>query len=244
MVPESSHVCDVYLNDKEGVILSNLDSKILIDCSTIDPSTSLDVRSKILSSHPSASFYDAPVSGGNIGATKATLTVMLGCSETDPNFPRLQALLSTIGSSIFPCGGPSLGLVAKLCNNYCSGLISIANAETFNLGIRAGLNSLVLHNILKTSSAQNKNQELWNPVPGIVPTSPSSQGYKGGFRVELMKKDVELAVELAGKVGAKLALGDKGLEVYEGASKNEKCVGLDSKVVYRHLGGIEDWKRE
>lgn len=60
--------------------------------------------------------------------------------------------------------------------------------------------------------------------------------------MELMKKDFGLAVDAAERVGAKLALGKEGLGVYEGASRDEGCKGLDSRVVYRYLGGEEEWK--
>ena len=134
MVPEGSHVRSVYLTDETGVLASDLGSKILIDCSTIDTGTSLAVRDACAEKHPKATFYDAPVSGGVIGAEKGTLTFMLGCKDDDPNVKLLLQLLGLMGGNIFPCGGPSLGLTAKLCNNYCSGLIAIATSEAMNIG--------------------------------------------------------------------------------------------------------------
>ena len=59
-----------------------------------------------------------------------------------------------------------------------------------------------------------------------------------------MRKDFGLAVETAGRVGAKLALGEKGLEVYTETMNDEKCKDLDSRVVYRYLGGVEDWEEK
>lgn len=140
MVPEGSHVKAVYLDPETGVLLSSLGTKILIDCSTIDTASSLAVREATLSAHSKAVFYDAPVSGGVIGAEKGTLTFMLGCSVTDPNISLLRNLLGLMGKpdAIFAAGGPSLGLTAKLCNNYCSGLIAIAVSEAMNIGIRSG----------------------------------------------------------------------------------------------------------
>ncbi|KAI5358076.1 Putative 6-phosphogluconate dehydrogenase, NADP-binding, 6-phosphogluconate dehydrogenase, domain 2 [Septoria linicola] len=256
MVPEGSHVKSVYLDETSGVLQSSTLSssttpKVLIDCSTIDTATSLLVRSSASSSHPTATFYDSPVSGGVKGAQAATLTFMLGCSTSDPNLPLLQSLLSLMGnpSAIFPCGGPSLGLTAKLTNNYCSGLIAIAVSEAMNIGIKSGMDPRVLANIWHTSTAQSAICDDWNPVPGLCPDAPATgkngkANYAGGFRVQLMKKDFGLAVEAAERVGAKLALGDVGLKVYEGASQDERCRDLDSRVVYRYLGGGEEWNRE
>lgn len=246
MVPEGSHVKSVYLDPKTGVLLSSLNTKILIDCSTIDTSSSLAVRDATLSAHPKATFYDAPVSGGVVGAEKGSLTFMLGCSETDPNISLLRTLFGLMGNphAIFAAGGPSLGLTAKLCNNYCSGLIAIAVSEAMNIGIRSGMDPRVLANIWHTSTAQSAICDDWNPVPGLCPEAPASKGYQGGFRVQLMKKDFGLAVEAAERVGAKLALGEEGLKVYEGASQDEKCRDLDSRVVYRYLDGVEDWNAD
>ncbi|KAK6429739.1 hypothetical protein LTR95_014113 [Oleoguttula sp. CCFEE 5521] len=242
MVPEGSHVRSVYLTESTSVLGSDLGSKILIDCSTIDTGTSLDVRSATATQHPKASFYDAPVSGGAIGASKATLTFMLGCSTMDLNLPLLTKLLSYMGSNIFPCGGPSLGLTAKLCNNYCSGLIAIAVSEAMNIGMASGMDPRVLANVFHTSTAQSAICDDWCPVPGICPEAPASKGYQGGFRVQLMKKDFGLAVDTAERVGVKLALGESGLGVYEGASADERCRDLDSRVVFRYLGGQEEWR--
>lgn len=246
MVPEGAHVKRVYLDPETGVLLSSLNTKILIDCSTIDTASSLAVREATLSTHPQATFYDAPVSGGVLGAEKGTLTFMLGCSQSDPQLPLLDALFRLMGnpSAIFPAGGPSLGLTAKLCNNYCSGLIAIAVSEAMNIGIRSGMDPRILANIFHTSTAQSAICDDWNPVPGLCPTAPASQDYQGGFRVQLMKKDFGLAVEIAEHVGATLALGGLGLKVYEEASRDERCRDLDSRVVYRYLDGVEKWNEE
>lgn len=244
MVPEGSHVRSVYLTPETGVLAADLSNKLIIECSTIDTATSLEVCKQIKSTYPSASFYDAPVSGGNLGAQRATLTFMVGCAESDPNFALLQDLLGMMGSSIFACGGPSLGLTAKLCNNYCSALIAIATSEAMNIGMSSGMDPRVLANIFHTSTAQSAICDKWCPVPGICPDAPASKGYKGGFKVALMRKDFGLAVETAQRVGVKLRLGEEGLRVYTETMNDERCRDLDSRVVYRYLGGREDWMKD
>lgn len=244
MVPEGSHVRSVYLTPETGVLASDLQSKILLDCSTIDTSTSLAVRDACTEKHPHASFYDAPVSGGVIGAEKATLTFMLGSAKDDVHVDLLTRLLSLMGSNVFPCGGASLGLTAKLCNNYCSGLIAIATSDAMNIGMASGMDPRVLANIFHTSTAQSSILDDWCPVPGLCPDAPASKGYQGGFRVQLMRKDFALAVDTAKRVGVRTALGESGLKVYEEASMDPKCKDLDSRVIYRYLGGREDWEKD
>lgn len=243
MVPEGSHVRSVYLDPENGVLAArDLGAKVLIDCSTIDTGTSLHVAEACKDRHPQARFYDAPVSGGVIGAEKGTLTFMLGCATQDANVGLLKAILGLMGSNIFPAGGPSLGLTAKLCNNYLSGTIAIATSEALDIGMKSGMDPRVLANIFHTSTAQSAILDDWNPVPGLCPDAPASRGYAGGFRVGLMRKDYGLAVEAAGRVGAELALGEKGLGVYTEAMSDERCRDRDSRVVFRFLGGREDWR--
>jgi 3-hydroxyisobutyrate dehydrogenase len=241
MVPEGSHVRQVYLDPAAGVCSADISNKLLIDCSTIDTTTSLQVKEHISTHFPTASFYDAPVSGGVIGAKKASIAFYLGCAEDDPNLPRLMDLASMMGKQIIPCGGPSLGLAAKLSNNYLSGIIAIACSEAMNMGMRSGLDPRVLARVYAAGTAQNTICDRFNPVPGVFPDSPSTNGYKEGFKVQLMKKDFGLAVDMAESVGARLALGEAGLKTYAGASDDERCRDLDSRVVYRYLGGNENW---
>lgn len=100
-------------------------------------------------------YYDAPVSGGTMGAEKGTLTFMMGIEEQDPNYPLVRAVCSMMGTNLFPCGGPTLGLASKLTNNYVSGLIAIATSEGMNLGMRLGLDPKILSAVFSTSTAQS-----------------------------------------------------------------------------------------
>lgn len=254
MLPEGAHVKSVYLDRDTGALAalsssspcaccSTSAAKLLIDCSTIDTATNLYVKQQ-LSNSPTTSFYDAPVSGGVIGAVNGTIAFFLGCSPSDPNIPRLTTFLQTMGGKVIPCGGPSLGLAAKLSNNYLSGIITIACAEAMDMGMRAGINANTLASVFAAGTAQNAICDVFNPVPGVCPQAPSSKGYKGGFRVQLMRKDVGLAVDMARRLGTRNVLGVSGLGVYAAASEASDCKDLDSRVVYRYLGGREDWKKE
>jgi len=244
MVPEGAHVKSVYLDPETGICSTDVSGKLLIDCSTIDTATSLMVKEHIAQNFPSTSFYDAPVSGGVVGAKKGTIAFFLGCASDDPNLPRLTDLLIMMGKEIIPCGGPSLGLAAKLSNNYLSGIIAIAVSEAMDMGMRSGLDPRVLAKVYAAGTAQNTICDRFNPVPGVYPEAPSSNGYKEGFKVQLMRKDFGLAVDMARRVGTRLVLGDAGLATYDGASKDPRCRDLDSRVVFRYLGGNEDWQKE
>jgi 3-hydroxyisobutyrate dehydrogenase-like beta-hydroxyacid dehydrogenase len=241
MVPEGSHVRSVYLDPSHGVCSADVSNKLLIDCSTIDTATSLKVKEHVEKHFPTASFYDSPVSGGVVGAIKGTIAFFLGCAESDPNIKRLTPLMEMMGKQVIPCGGPSLGLAAKLSNNYLSGVIAIACSEAFDMGMRSGLDPRTLAKVYAAGTAQNAICDRFCPVPHVYPEAPSSGGYKQGFKVQLMRKDFGLAVDMAKRVGSRNVLGEVGLEIYDGASKDSSCRDLDSRVVYRYLGGNEDW---
>lgn len=245
MLPEGKHVRLVYMEGgADTICASDVAGKLLIDCSTIDTASSLAVKDYINEKFPTTSFYDAPVSGGVVGAQKASIAFFLGCNEQDPNIPHITQLLSLMGKDVIPCGGPSKGLAAKLSNNYLSGTIAIAVSEAMDMGMRAGLDPRVLHKVYAAGTAQNTICDRFCPVPGVYAEAPSSKGYTNGFKVQLMRKDFGLALDMAKRVGAANVLGQAGYATYDGASKDPRCMDLDSRVVFRYLGGNEDWRKD
>ena len=244
MLPEGEHVRSVYIGSPYAISSTNLSGKLLIDCSTIDTASSLQVRKHVGEKYPTAAFYDAPVSGGVVGASDGTLAIFLGCDEHDGNLSKLNGVLSLMGRNIIPCGAPSRGLVAKIANNYLSGIIGIAATEAMDMGIRAGLNPRILKRVIDAGAAQNYLCERSNPVPRLNPDAAASKGYKPDFKVELMRKDMVLAVEMSSRVGCQNVLGEVSVKTYDGACNDSRCKGLDSKVIFRYLGGNEDWEKD
>lgn len=246
MLPEGRHVEAVYISGPNALTTVSLDGKLLIDSSTIGTATSLSIKDHLDAHFPDASFYDAPVSGGVIGAVKGSISFFVGCDDAiDPNFTtKIHPVLRMMGKQIIPCGGPSLGLTAKLCNNYLSGILTIACSETFNIGMRAGLNPKKLYEVLGAGSAQNTICDRFCPVPNVDPNSPSSHGYTGGFRMALMLKDFKLATQMAERAGAERILGHKGLEMYSLLSQERDYKDLDVRAMFRYIGGEEDWEQQ
>ncbi|KAJ5230074.1 hypothetical protein N7489_010782 [Penicillium chrysogenum] len=244
MLPEGKHVKAVYMGT-DGICSSDVGQKLLVDCSTIDTASFLEIKDHISKNFPRASFYDAPVSGGVIGAERGMIAFFLGCAEDNTkDIEELRQLFSLMGNKLIPCGGPSLGIAAKLSNNYLSGIIAIACSEAMDMGMKSGLDPRVLAQVYAAGNAQNTICDRFNPVPGVDPDAPSSNGYKKGFKVHLMKKDISLALDMARRVGSTNVLGSVGLQIYKEASEDERCKDLDSRIVFRYLGGNENWKAD
>ena len=172
-----------------------------------------------------------------MGAEKGTLSFMIGAP--DKLYPEVLAICKLMGSetSIFHCGALGSGLKTKLLNNYLSSLTALATAETFNIGIRSGLDAKKLNEILNASSGMSFNSKINNPVPGLTPGNAASKGYVGGFSIELCLGVLELAVQAADDAGATTVLGHPMLHAFREVAKDAKYQGKDSKVIYKWLGG-------
>jgi 3-hydroxyisobutyrate dehydrogenase len=240
ILPEGKHVKSVYFTPETGILAAqNRKDLIFVDSSTIDPESSTEVLQGVQKSGL-GEFVDAPVSGGTYGAEDATLTFMVGCSESNPLWPVLEPILKMMGKNIFQCGAPTFGLVAKITNNYLSGINAIATSEAMNIGIRLGMDPKILQKVIAVSSGRNGVNEIINPVPGIHPNAPTSKNYRGGFKISLMRKDMGLANQAAKQAEAKMVLGDLAYQIYCDAEKDPNCFDRDNRVVYRYIGGKED----
>ncbi|KAJ5281815.1 hypothetical protein N7478_007187 [Penicillium angulare] len=244
ILPEGKHVKRVYLSE-DGICSGDIKGKLLIDCSTIDTASFLEVGDHITNLSPSTKLYDAPINGGETEAKEGSITFLLGCpNDNDPQLERLVELLSLVGSKVIRCGAPSLGLAAKLSSDYLSGIITIACAEAMDMGIRCGVDPRVLANVYESGSAQNTICDRFCPVPGVYPEAPLANGFRNGFDVQMMRRDFGLAVALAHRAESRNVLGGAGLKIYEGASEDPRCTELDSRVIFRYLGGNENWRND
>ncbi len=132
---------------------------------------------------------------------------------------------------IFLCGPLGNGAAAKISNNYLSGPFLLAIAESFAIGIKNGLDKDVLANVIRNSSGMSWMGEHMHPVPGVVAGAPSSNGYKVGFRHELMVKDTTLGIEAAEKNGVEPSMARTAVEMYR------RAAGDTRTEVSPHIGG-------
>jgi len=125
-----------------------------------------------------------------------------------------------MGSNVIHVGPLGSGEVAKICNNLLAGVSMIATAEAFTIGMRAGVDPKILHEVIRKSSGNCWAIEHNCPVPGLVPKAASSQGYAAGFMTDLMAKDLALARAAARDLGATCFAGALAHELYTLASRH------------------------
>ncbi|KAG5893855.1 hypothetical protein JTB14_002581 [Gonioctena quinquepunctata] len=231
MLPNGDVVKETLLGEK-GILKGIPKKSLLVDCSTIEPKMAQELSN--ISKENSIRFMDAPVSGGVTGAQAGTLTFMVGGEDGDVK--EVEPVLMKMGAKIFKCGSIGSGQIAKLCNNLILGITMIGTCEAMNLGVKLGLDPKLLTSIVNVSTGRSWSSDTYNPVPGIMPNVPSSNGYEGGFSVPLIAKDLGLAEAAALSCGAPLLLGALTHQLYRAMILNGYA-DKDFSVVYEFLKG-------
>lgn len=232
MLPASRDVLAAMLGP-DGAVEGLRPGATVIDMSTIDPGTTRHVAEAVAAR--GCRMLDAPVSGGSIGARDATLTIMVGgdAAVLDEHRDLLQA----VGARIVHCGPLGMGETVKLANNLLAGSSMIAVAEAFALGIRGGADPRVLHEVIESSSGN-----CWalrnTPVPGLVPGAPVNHDFAPGFMVDLMHKDLGLALGAGDELGLPLTLTAVAHQLY-GLASGHGYGKLDMSAVAKLLEGPE-----
>ncbi|MEQ8265119.1 3-hydroxyisobutyrate dehydrogenase [Pseudohaliea sp.] len=210
MLPAGRHVKTLYLG--EDGLLARLDGSVtVLDCSTIDAPTAREVGEAAAAA--GIGFMDSPVSGGVAAAKAGTLAFM--CGGDAMTFEKARVVLSAMGRNIFHAGPAGAGQVAKGCNNMLLAIHMIGTCEALEMGARNGLDPKVLSEIMLASSGRNWSLEVYNPYPGVMDGVPASNDYKPGFMVDLMVKDLGLAMDIAGQAGVDNQMGQLARQLYE-----------------------------
>lgn len=184
MVPDSPDVEKVYLGP-EGVLTGVKPGTLLIDMSTISPTTAIAVAQA--AAEKGCSMLDAPVSGGDVGAQKAILSIMVG---GDPEaFERAKPILEIMGTPVL-CGKSGAGQTVKACNQIQVALNFIGMAEALVLGAKAGVDPAIVVQVLSGGYAQSRVMDARGPrvIKG---------DFAPGFRSRFHYKDLNIIRETA-----------------------------------------------
>ena len=228
-VPYPADVELVYLGPN-GAAEGARAGQLFCDLSTVDQATHQRIAERLR--ERGVGYLDAPISGGTSGAEAGTVTVMVGGSDED--FARCRPILETIGKNVHHVGPIGSGAVVKLINQMMSTVAAMGAAEGLVLATKAGIDPKLCYEIIRTSSGASRALEN-------VASSVFKRDFTPGFTVDLMHKDVSLAVALGRSHGVRLlagALAEQVLQEARGAGLGAQHTTATITVQER-LAGVE-----
>jgi 2-hydroxy-3-oxopropionate reductase len=188
MVPDSPDVEEVALGE-EGLIEAARDGHIYVDMSTIAPGTAIKVAEAL--GEKGVRCLDAPVSGGEVGAQNATLSIMVGGPED--LFNEVLPIFEVMGKTITLCGPNGAGQTVKACNQIQVALNFVGLAEALVLGAKAGVDPAIIIQVLSGGYAQTRVMDVRGPM---VIKGQFAPGFKSKFHYKDLNIIMETAKEL------------------------------------------------
>jgi len=185
MVPDTPHVHAV-LFDENGVFDALKPGQLVIDMSSISPLATKDFAHRVR--EKGAEYVDGPVSGGELGAKQASLSIMAGGSESA--FERARPLFELMGKNITHVGEAGDGQTAKIANQIIVALNIEAVAEALVFASKAGADPAKVRNALMGGFASSRVLEVHGD-------RMVKRTFDPGFRIELHQKDLNNALESA-----------------------------------------------
>jgi 2-hydroxy-3-oxopropionate reductase len=207
MVPDSPDVEKVYLGP-DGVLAGVKPGTLLIDMSTISPTTAIAVAQA--AAENGCSMLDAPVSGGDVGAKNATLSIMVGGEEE--TFERAKPILEIMGKPVL-CGKSGAGQTVKACNQIQVALNFIGMAEALVLGTKAGVDPAIVVQVLSGGYAQSR-------VMDVRGRRIVKGDFEPGFRSRFHYKDLNIIRETARSYGCALPAAALAHELFSAMQAN------------------------
>jgi 2-hydroxy-3-oxopropionate reductase len=182
MVPDTPHV-EAALFGKDGVAEGLSKGKIVVDMSSISPIETKKFAAQI--NKLGCEYIDAPVSGGEVGAKNAALTIM--CGGTEAAFAKVKPLFELMGKNITLVGGNGDGQTCKVANQIIVALTIEAVGEALLFASKAGADPAKVRQALMGGFASSKILEVHGE-------RMIKRTFNPGFRIELHQKDLNLAL--------------------------------------------------
>jgi len=186
--------------------------QLIVDMSTIAPAAARALSATL--SARRINFLDAPVSGGESGASEGTLTIMVGGSEAA--FSRARPILESLGKRVTHMGPAGSGQMTKLVNQVAVAVTLEATVEALLLATRGGLDPALVLEAIGAGAAGS--WQLNNLGPKII-----ARDYRPGFFVKLIRKDLRLVAEAARESRTALP----GLSVVSAMFESAAALGHD-----------------
>jgi 3-hydroxyisobutyrate dehydrogenase len=230
MLPSGKYVQDVTLG-KSGLIEGLKAGAMLLDTSSSEPWLTIETAKALAAK--GIDMVDAPVSGARIGAETATLVFMVGGAEGPVS--RVRPLLEIMGEKIFHLGPLSAGHTMKCVNNIITSMIFMATAEGLTIGKQFGLDPEIMTDVLNVSTGMS-----WISQTQIK-RRIISRKFDDAFKLDLMVKDIGIAMELANSKGLPLPLSALDHHLWKAARRYaEKGSSISEMVKWiEHMTGVE-----
>lgn len=203
-LPDVPAVEQMYLGE-DGVVPSARCGQVLIDHSTVGPSTSRMIAEA--AGIMGARFLDAPVSGGPESAAAGRLTIMVGGDREA--YEEALPVLNAMGQNILHMGPSGVGSTVKLANNLLLAINLAGAAEAFHLGVKMGGDPKSLLETFNKSSGQS-----W-ALDYVGPSMQRREFLGSGSQVRILLKDLALIQQTAGEMSVPLPLGNAALGVHQ-----------------------------
>lgn len=226
MLPDTPDVEKVLFTENgvvQGLSTDPAQSKIIIDMSTISPTETRGFARRINQS--GHDYADAPVSGGDVGARNATLTIMVGATESV--FARIESILMLMGKTITHIGEPGTGQICKAANQIIAAVTLEAVAEALVLASKGGADPNKVRQALLGGFAASRILEVHGE-------RMIKHTFTPGFRVDLHMKDLGIALDCATELGVSLPGTALAQSLYS-ASVAQGDALQDSSVIVRIL---------
>ena len=194
MLPDSPDVELVYAGER-GVFGGVRKGMLLIDMSSISPVVARKLARA--AEGKGAEMLDAPVSGGEVGAINAALSIMIGGNA--PAVERAMPIFQALGKNIVHIGDAGAGQVAKAANQVVVGLTIAAVSEALVLSAKAGVDPAKVRQVLLGGFAQSRILDAHGQ-------KMLERNFKPGFRIRLHEKDLSIALATAREYGVSLPL--------------------------------------
>lgn len=218
MLPDTPQVEEVLFGEK-GLAEGLSPGKLVIDMSSVSPSRTKDFAERI--NQAGCDYLDAPVSGGEVGAKAATLTIMVGGEQAV--FDKARPLFELMGKNITLIGGNGAGQTAKVANQIVVALTIEAVGEALLFASKAGVNPAKVREALMGGFAGSKILEVHG-------ARMINRSFDPGFRIGLHQKDLNLALEAARELGLCLPNTAGTQELFNASDKS-----LDHSAVVKAL---------
>jgi 2-hydroxy-3-oxopropionate reductase len=192
MVPDTPHV-EAALFGRDGVAEGLSPGKVVVDMSSISPIATKDFARRI--NEHGCDYLDAPVSGGEVGAKEASLTIMVGGPEAA--FARVKPLFDKMGRNVTHVGGNGDGQTTKVANQIIVALTIEAVGEALLFASKAGADPARVRQALMGGFASSRILEVHGQ-------RMVDRKFDPGFRIELHQKDLNLALSSARALGVSL----------------------------------------